>query len=156
MSDDSLPSPSIGLDQILVPIDFSADSLSALQVANDRFARPGATLTLVTAVDAADTLSEYAGLRGQVVGMHEVDTQQRLQLLANTHRSQWKDVLIIVEVGKPSDVILSAAQTSHADLVLMGSHGKSTLARKLFGGTTYHVARKLACSVMVLRPGKAA
>jgi len=149
-------SPATAFERVLVPIDFSADALSALQVANERFARPQATLTLVTAVDAADTVSEHADLRGQVVGTQAADAQRQLQLMANTHRAAWADVQTVVEVGKAADVILSAAQTCHADLVIMGSHGKTSLARLLFGGTTYHVARKLACSVLVLRAGKTA
>jgi nucleotide-binding universal stress UspA family protein len=156
MSSTPPASPAIGFERILVPIDFSADSLSALQVANERFARPTATLTLVCAVDAADTVSEHADLRGQVVGTQAADVQRQLQLLANTHRALWQDVQTVVEVGKPASVIMSAAQTCHADLVLMGSHGKTSLTRTLFGGTTYHVARKLACSVLVLRAGKVA
>ena len=156
MSTETPSSPAVAFERILVPIDFSADSLSALQVANERFARPSATLTLVTAVDAADTVSEHADLRGQVVGLQSADVQRQLQLLANTHRASWQDVLTVVEVGKPADVILSAAQTGHADLVLMGAHGKTGLVHKLVGGTTDHVLRKLPCSVMVLRAGKAA
>ena len=156
MSTETPSSPVTAFERILVPIDFSADSLSALQVANERFARPSATLTLVTAVDAADTVSEHIDLRSQVVGMQAADVQRQLQLLANTHRASWQDVLTVIEVGKPDDVILSAAQTSHADFVLMGSHGKTGLARKLIGGTADHMMRKLPCSVMVLRPGKVA
>ena len=156
MSTETPSAPALGFQHVLVPIDFSADSLSALQVANDRFAQPSATLTLVTAVDAADTVSEHVDLRSQVVGTHAADVQRQLQLLANTHRTSWQDVLTVVEVGKPDDVIVSAAQTTHADLVVMGSHGKAGLARRLVGGTADHVSRKLPCSVMVLRPGKAA
>ena len=143
-------------EHVLVPIDFSDDSLNALQVANDSFAHPGATLILVTAVEAADSVAEHASLHGQVVSTLAGDMHRQLQTLAATHRANWLDVQALLEMGKPADVILSAAQTCHADLVLMGSHGKTSLSRLLFGGTTYHVARKLACSVMVLRAGKAA
>src|SRR5262249_20820383 len=98
VSSDSPSSPATGFERVLVPIDFSADSLSALQVANERFARPAATLTLVSAVDAADTVSEHADLRGQVVGTQGADVQRQLQLLANTHRSLWRDVQTVIEV----------------------------------------------------------
>jgi nucleotide-binding universal stress UspA family protein len=143
-------------ERVLVPIDFSDDSLNALQVATDSFARPGATLILVNAVEAAESVAEYAGLHGQVVSTLVSDVQRQIQTLAGTHRQYWQEVQSTVELGKPADVILSAAQTWHADLVVMGSHGKTSLARVLFGGTAYHVARKLACSVMVLRAGKVA
>src|SRR5437016_825082 len=101
MSTETPSSAAVAFERVLVPIDFSADSLSALQVANERFARPTATLTLVSAVDAADTVSEHVDLRSQVVGTNAADVQRQLQLLANTHRTAWQDVLTVVEVGKP-------------------------------------------------------
>jgi len=140
-------------ERVLVPIDFSDDSLSALQVAQ-RFASPTATLVLVHAVDTDQSFSEHAGLREQVLQAQAHDMQPQLQTLAGSHRADWLEVRTVLERGKPSEVILSAARDAQADLVIMGSHGKTSLTRTLFGGTTYHVARKLNCSVMVLRAGK--
>lgn len=141
---------------VLVPIDFSDDSMNALQLAQRRFASADATLVLVHSVDAAEGVIDHAGLREQVVSSQASEVQRQMQTLAGAHREGWKEVQAVVEAGKPADVILSAAQTWHADLVVMGSHGKTSLVRKLFGGTTYHVARKLDCSVLVLRSGKTA
>jgi nucleotide-binding universal stress UspA family protein len=141
---------------VLVGIDFSADSLSALQLAHARFADPSATLVLVHAAEAAEDLSDYADLRGQVVSAQSTDVQRQLTTLAAAHREGWQDVQAVVELGKPADVILAAAHTWKADLVVLGSHGKTSLVRTLFGGTTYHVARKVGCSVLVLRAGQTA
>ncbi|WP_284618377.1 universal stress protein [Aquabacterium humicola] len=142
--------------RVLVGIDFSADSLSALQLAHARFADPTATLVLVHAADAAEDLSDYADLRGQVVSAQAGDVQRQLLTLAAAHRTGWQDVQTVLELGKPVDVILAAAHTWRADLVVLGSHGKTSLTRTLFGGTTYSVARKVSCSVLVLRAGQVA
>lgn len=142
--------------RVLVGIDFSADSLSALQLAQARFADPSATLVLVHAADAAEDLSEFTDLRGQVVSAQSDDVQRQLLTLAAAHRDGWQAVQTVFEFGKPAEVILSAAHAWQADLVVLGSHGKTSLARTLFGGTTYHVARKVGCSVMVLRVGHTA
>lgn len=142
--------------RVLVGIDFSADSLSALQVAHERFAAPTATLVLVHAADAAEDLSDYAELRGQVVSAQAGDLQRRLQGLAAARREGWQEVHTVLELGKPADVILAAAHAWQADLVVLGSHGHTGLARTLFGGTTYQVARKVGCSVLVLRAGQTA
>lgn len=149
----SAPAP---FKRVLVGIDFSADSLSALQLAHARFADPSATLVLVHAAEAAEDLSEYADLRGQVVSAQATDLQRQLATLGAAHREGWQEVQTVVELGKPADVILAAAHTWQADLVVLGSHGKTSLARTLFGGTTYSVARKVACSVLVLRAGQTA
>jgi nucleotide-binding universal stress UspA family protein len=136
---------------VLVGIDFSDDSLSALSVAHERFAHPSATLVLLHAAETAANLTDYAELRQQVVQTQGHEVQRQLATLAATYRSGWADVQAQVEHGKPADVILAAARAAHADLVVLGSHGRSSLARTLFGGTTYHVARKVHCSVLVLR-----
>jgi universal stress protein A len=138
-------------ERILVAIDFSHHSLDALRIATERFAGPLARLILVNAVEAPEGLTEHVGLRGRLVDTLASDAQQQLHTLANTHRGLWQEVQTTVEPGKSTDVILAAAQAWNADLVVMGSHGKSSLSSVLFGGTTYHVARKVACSVMVLR-----
>uniref|UniRef100_UPI003784D0BC universal stress protein n=1 Tax=Aquabacterium sp. TaxID=1872578 RepID=UPI003784D0BC len=109
--------------RVLVGIDFSADSLSALQVAHERFAAPTATLVLVHAADAAEDLSDYAELRGQVVSAQAGDLQRRLQGLAAARREGWQEVHTVLELGKPADVILAAAHAWQADLVVLGSHG---------------------------------
>lgn len=138
-------------ERILVAVDFSHHSLDALRIATERFAGPLARLILVNAVEAPEGLTEHAGLRGRLVDTLVNDAQQQLHALANAHRGLWQEVQTTVQAGKSTDVILAAAQAWNADLVVMGSHGKSSLSSALFGGTTYHVARKVACSVMVLR-----
>ena len=142
--------------RVLVGIDFSTDSLGALQLAQQRFADPAATLVLVHAAEAAEDLSDYADLRGQVVNAQTAELQRQLQTLAAAHRDGWQEVHTVLELGKPAEAILAAAHTWKADLVVLGSHGKTSLARTLFGGTTYHVARKVGCSVLVLRAGHSA
>jgi len=156
MSSTTTATDARAFERVLVPIDFSDDSMNALELAQQRFADARATLVLVHAIDAAESVSEHTALRGQVVNAQAADVQRQLQTLASAHRTGWLEVHALTELGKPAEVILSAAQTWHADLVVMGSHGKTSLVRKLFGGTTYHVARKLDCSVLVLRAGKTA
>ncbi len=138
-------------ERILVPIDFSHDSLDALRIATERFASPSANLLLVNAVEAPEGLANQPALRDQLANTVVSDAKQQLFSLANTHGAAWNEVQTTAELGKPVDVILSAAQSWNADLVMMGSHGRNSLSKVLFGGTTYQVARKVQCSVMVLR-----
>ena len=138
-------------DCILVPFDFSEASHHALQVATAQFRRPDASLVLLHAVESDDGVSEHAQLHGQLVNTRVQEAQRRLEAVARPLRGDWADVQVLASLGDPKDVILSTAELVHAGLVVMGSHG-STGWRALFGGTTYHVARKLGCSVLVLRP----
>lgn len=138
-------------DCILVPFDFSEASHHALQMAAAQFKRPDATLALLHAVESDDGVSEHAQLHGQLVNTRVQEAQRRLEALARPLRADWAEVQVLASLGDPKEVILSTAELVHADLVVMGSHG-ATGWRAMFGGTTYHVARKLSCSVLVLRP----
>lgn len=143
---------------VLVPVDLSDDSVTALEVAQQRFADPRATLVIVHAIEAPESVNEYVALplRDQVVSAQVSDVQRQLKTLANAHHEGWQEVHVVTELGKPADVIPSVAHTWHADLIVMGSHGKGGLFASLFSGTAEHVASKLACSIFVLRPSATA
>ena len=52
--------------------------------------------------------------------------------------------------GKSYVEILRLAAEEHADLIIMGVHGRSALDR-LFGSTTNQVVRQATCPVLTLR-----
>lgn len=143
--------PAATLQRILVPIDFSDDSLHALQVANENFVHQDSALIIVNALEIAGAVSNKYGMRDKQIDTMIGAVQDRLQTLQAPHLGSWKEVRFIVEIAKPVDLILASAIEWKADLVVMGAHGKSALTQALFGGTTYSVSRKLGCSVMVLR-----
>jgi nucleotide-binding universal stress UspA family protein len=47
--------------------------------------------------------------------------------------------------------ILDVAEDWHADLIVLGSHGKKGLRKFLLGSVTEFVARHAACSVLIVR-----
>ena len=49
---------------------------------------------------------------------------------------------ILVTSGHPSEEITKQAENSNADLIVMGSHGRSALAAALFGSVTYSIIHK--------------
>jgi nucleotide-binding universal stress UspA family protein len=55
-------------------------------------------------------------------------------------------------IGKPAEEILGLAEDVGADLVMVGSHGLTTLDRLLLGSTAETVAREAKCAVIVARP----
>ncbi len=134
--------------RILVPIDFSEASLNAFKLAQERFSGAENTLILLHAIESG------LGLIDPHNNIQPADIEaarHRLSSLGKLHSDAWKEVSTLVEAGKPVDCILSAANRDNVDLVIMGSHGKGGLKHALFGSTTYDVARKLQCSVMVTK-----
>lgn len=59
--------------------------------------------------------------------------------------------------GEPKEVILQAANKWPADMLVLGSHGRSGLNKVLLGSVSQHVSAKAHCSVAVVRgrePGR--
>jgi nucleotide-binding universal stress UspA family protein len=56
-----------------------------------------------------------------------------------------------VRAGSPASVIVAFANDWDADLVIMGSHGRTGLARLLLGSVARNVLHHASCSVLVVR-----
>ena len=61
-----------------------------------------------------------------------------------------------VRSGMPWEQILQEAREIKADLLVLGTHGRSGLERLLLGSVTADVLREAACSVLVVPPDAAA
>ncbi len=57
----------------------------------------------------------------------------------------------IVPHGRPDDMIVQAAQQKGADLIVMGSHGRTGLERVLLGSTTERVINLTSTAVLVVK-----
>jgi nucleotide-binding universal stress UspA family protein len=54
------------------------------------------------------------------------------------------------EEGDPATVILQVANEIDADLIIMGTHGRSAIGRLLMGSVATEVVRKAKCPVMTV------
>ena len=57
-----------------------------------------------------------------------------------------------IAVGDPADLILTAAATMDADLIIMGSRGLNAASRFLIGSTSTKVTIHAHCPVLVVHP----
>jgi nucleotide-binding universal stress UspA family protein len=62
-----------------------------------------------------------------------------------------KALSVRVEAGEPSDIILNVAKDGGADLIVMGTHGRTGLSRLLIGSVAEAVLRRSTCPVLTLR-----
>ncbi len=53
--------------------------------------------------------------------------------------------------GKPFDAIVNMAKEKHADLIVVGSHGRTGLAKILMGSVTERVIGLSECAVLVVK-----
>lgn len=146
---------------VLVPIDFSEDSLYAFKN-SAIFAAPDRQLVLLHVLTAGDEANAMSLGRMHAVSRADMTVPeaptddavraqhlQRLQALAAPLDGVWRQVQTLAVVGEPTQTIIDTAKALSIDLVIMGSHGTGGLGRMLFGSTTYDVARKVGCSVLI-------
>jgi nucleotide-binding universal stress UspA family protein len=53
--------------------------------------------------------------------------------------------------GRPDQAILAAAQANGADLIVVGSHGRTGLERMLMGSTSERILNQADCPVLVVK-----
>jgi nucleotide-binding universal stress UspA family protein len=149
--------------RILVPVDFSADSLNALKRAVDEFARPGNALVLLHVVESPGDEASNPLTRGRMQAVSRADMTtdaatgagpledalRQLKDLAAPHAGKFQSIDALVQAGEPTETIIDMVSSQGTDLVIMGSHGRGGLGKMLFGSTTYDVARKVKCSVLI-------
>jgi nucleotide-binding universal stress UspA family protein len=85
-----------------------------------------------------------------------VDDQQRIAhareaLLEALPASQFGELVMDVKLGDPGRVITEYAEELHADLVVVGSHGRTGFSRLLLGSVAEKVTRLVHCPVLVLK-----
>jgi nucleotide-binding universal stress UspA family protein len=59
--------------------------------------------------------------------------------------------LRLLEEGEPTEVILRVAQEIPADLIVLGTHGRTGLTRLVMGSVAEAVVRKAACPVLTVK-----
>ncbi len=107
---------------ILVPVDFSPGSEAAVEWAQTLAGAFSAMLILLHVVDTATSA---------VLGGPGAKT--------------------LIKEGAPRHEIVTAAKEFGADLIVMGTHGRTGLAHLLFGSVAEHVLRHAPAPVFTVR-----
>jgi nucleotide-binding universal stress UspA family protein len=132
---------------ILHPTDLSDESRPAFHLACALARDHGARLVVFSAYPPPLTGSEMVD-RDRPDGIGE-DLLAKLRVLK-------PDGAVTVEYrvaeGRAAEAILEAAADVHADLIVMGTHGRSGLGRALMGSVAEAVNRGAVCPVLTVRP----
>ena len=81
----------------------------------------------------------------------QAEAQQTVDRIVRHLHSEGLQADGIVEHGDAHDVIVNAARNCGADLIIMGSHGRTGLGRLLLGSNSERVIGQAACPVMVVK-----
>jgi nucleotide-binding universal stress UspA family protein len=140
--------------RVLVPVDFSAPSRRAAEIAL-RIA-PQADITLLHAFEVPfEGKLRFAGVSDETIHAYRTEADQQagraMQRFVSALGADGR-VSHLVEFGYAPTVIREQAEEIEPDLIVMGKHGQSELEDLLFGSVTKHVLREAGCDVLVVSP----
>jgi nucleotide-binding universal stress UspA family protein len=146
-------------EKVIAPIDMSDASANALRVALSRglITDNGATLVHAFAALAAGKMSlvgsNQASIDSYVASERQRATDELLAFLISNdlNRGKWT---LRVEEGGAMEIISRAVTQMGADLLVMGTHGRSTLLKALIGSVTEEALRSLNVDILAVPPTK--
>jgi len=133
---------------VLVPIDFSAESLAAIDVGRHLVDQPEHLHVVHVLIDIAPLEA------GEVWGV--VDPQARTEQVEMALREklaapQYRGIQTAVLLGEAAHGIANYAQEKGIELIVIPSHGRTGITRLLIGSVAERVVRLAHCPVLVLR-----
>lgn len=147
-------------NRILVAVDDTPCTVKAIDYAKDLVREFRSSIALVTAVPPTSPANYGADpLLGQqpivvpeVSEIQQESAQRFLESIAADFEGA-QEVFLFNKVGNVRDEILSTATEWTADLIVMGSNGRTGFEHFISGSVSESVIRKANCPVLVI-PGK--
>jgi nucleotide-binding universal stress UspA family protein len=158
---------------VLVPIDFSVSATHALRYALEEAALHHATVTLLHVLPPHTGTEVYyiTGAPGVEVGFdpvlegrlgasipprptvvrqdHDEEALTQLRdLMLDAFHGVWE---VEVVAGHPAETIVRVAHERGADLIVMGTHGRTGLQHVLLGSVAEKVVRLAPCPVLTVK-----
>jgi universal stress protein A len=141
------------IQSILVPVDFSAPSLKALEYAAAFAARFGAKVTILHVVEPMG-LPDFAATSSLVIENDKLVRIAEEKLRSLPVRCKIASKIIqkgLVRTGKAFHEIVEAARTLKVDLIVIATNGNTGIKHLLLGSTAERVVRRAPCPVFIVR-----
>lgn len=139
------------IQTILVPVDFSDPADQALEIARSLARDHQAKLVLMTSPPPQPQPPLSEGFAPELGDPRLVEESRRLLTqAANSITDLSVETRLIV--GAPGPSIVAAAKDCSADLIVMGTHGRTGMLRVLMGSVAEHVLRHAPCPVLSVKP----
>lgn len=143
--------------KLLVPLDGSPTGQAALLNAIDLAKCFGAGLVVVSVYDPFPFIvagPDYGYAQLQYV--EAVRTETSAIVRSGKEQAEAAGLVVeslVIDAAKTWRAILDAAQSCHADLIVMGSHGRSGLDKLVMGSVVQRVLQHTTLPVLVVRGG---
>jgi nucleotide-binding universal stress UspA family protein len=142
------------LRHVLLPTDFSRDAERAAHAARALLGTAtGARLTLLHAYHLPVEYTAYGTIPTGLPFQQDVATlaEEKLAEAATTLATEGLQVDTLAREGYPPDVIVETARELDADVIAMGTHGRTGLRHLLLGSNAERVVENAPCPVLTVR-----
>ena len=144
--------------KVLVGVDDSPHAQATLEFVRSMSWPPNTEMIVVSAVQPP--LGAYSDIYAQVA----MDMSVWLEALTKLHKdlasrgarrlaAAGLNVRDRVLQGDPREALIEEATKERADLIVVGSHGRTGIEKLLMGSVASHVVTHAPCSVLVVRQG---
>lgn len=152
----------MNIKKIIVGADLSEPSVVALEHAKEIARRSGAEIVLVHAGEVHDMATDDAWPSKATIEYYrliladrQAHTRRRLSTLVERHSGQGVSISTTLIDGFPDTGLCQAAAELNADLLVVGTHGRTGAGRFLLGSVAERVVRLAETNVLVAREGRA-
>ncbi len=142
----------IGLKTILTPVDFSDASKQALHYACAFAGQFQSRIILLHVVEFNYVGSEFGTLElSQITTEMQENAGKQLEEWSRNEIGQRVPAECAVRTGRPYTEIVEAASDMEADLIIIATHGHTSLTHVVLGSTVERVVRYAPCPVLIVR-----
>ena len=143
--------------KVLVPVDGSPTAKAALRTAIDLAKLCGVSLVVLSVYDPFPFI-----VAGPDYGYAQVQYVDAVRAEAKATIDEARTLVqaaglamegLVVDAPKTWRAIIDTAESSRADLIVMGSHGRSGLDKLVMGSVAHSVLQHAALPVLVVRGG---
>jgi len=150
----------MAITKIVVPVDFSDLSKPLVEYAGQFAKCMGAKVFLIHITQVQQIAEMFGDLEGGLPALAEPEVMHQIKEAAkkqlDTYRQQLKAMDLMVEAVVLAGVnymeIIQYAKDQAADLIIIGSHGKSGWQDFLLGNVADKVAHKSPIPVLIFKP----
>jgi len=136
--------------EILVPIDFTEQSLIALGQSYNLAREYNAEILLLYVIDDGGLLPKLGGAKH--FNNVKKDAQKRLDKLAEETEKKYKiKVDTMVAKGKAYEKIIEVADMTDALMIIMGHNSRKNLRVRFIGSNALRVVREASCPVITIK-----
>jgi universal stress protein A len=141
----------MNLRRIVAPVDFSACSRRALEWAIDFAEAFGAKVEALHVITPPPYLPLDLAIVGDMLEEHQAQVARGMEtLVKELSAGRSVAVSVRIETGIPVDVIALVAE--NADLLVMGTHGRTGLSHLILGSVAERALRVADCPVITVPP----